>query len=991
MVIVELSGVPMKMIATGLARRLFSFRRLASGFVFTSGRDSKAQIGFSGPGIDPRGRGLLAYFSICSAAVFGLATAILVLGYANAQRTEMLEMAENQNLTMSQTLVNVIEADIIAYVDKAAKLSTEEIRTLPDLEVWSDRFRKMIGGLPVLNIEFYTPEGRSVLTSEGDDIGEYDHGKEDFTFDVDHIPEAQMRFREKFDGLNGSVENVYVSTTHIPVRDSQGKVRAVIEFYTNSTMEVEETNDRIWKAAALILLAFGLLYLALYGIVRRADRTIRTQYSALTDLNTTLERRVAERTAASEAAASSLAAANLQLTAEIEVREQVEKTLRNANMALDEATRAKSHFLANMSHEIRTPMNGIFGMTDLLLKTPLSDRQHRLTSTISQSARNLLTVVNDILDLSRIEAGKLEIDRHEFDLRHCVEGAVDLFSDEAARKKVGLSLLVEHDLPLVVWGDQGRLRQIFVNLIGNAVKFTSAGEVGVRVTQARGQDGSQRIRFEVRDTGMGIDAETKARLCQPFVQADSSISRRYGGTGLGLSITRHLVELMGGELAIESSIGEGATISFELGLEHGDASLATRSWPERRLERCRVLVVDDRETNREILCHYLEAAGAEVVAVAGADEALAALAGSVGAGTPFEVALVDVIMPEQSGLDLLQAIAARPELASLKCVLVTSMTWAGDITQVRRLGGHGLLTKPVNESELVATVARVLSSASAHEETANRPKPSPVLNARVLLAEDNPVNIEVAREYLGALGCDVHVVMNGREALAASASQGFDAILMDCQMPDMDGLAATRAIRARERERNLDRTPIIAMTAHAYAEDKERCLEAGMDDYLSKPFSEHQLAEVLGRWCAAGAATRTGDGDVDIRSDGPAPNHDALDGAFLTSLKVARPGLLERLIRTYLDHSTQTVRGIRPALDANDMVALTMSAHSLKSASANVGAKTLAEACSALERAANRREAEEVQRLVAEVELLFKEACRDLGSVLMTTAKPATA
>jgi signal transduction histidine kinase/CheY-like chemotaxis protein len=543
-----------------------------------------------------------------------------------------------------------------------------------------------------------------------------------------------------------------------------------------------------------------------------------------------------------------LASFNAKLESEVVVRT---REAQEAAVAAIEANKAKSSFLANMSHEIRTPMNGVFGMTDLLKRTPLTDHQERLVTTISQSAKSLLTIINDILDISRIEAGKLDIDRHEFDLRQCIEESVDLFVETAARKGINLTMLVDPSAPAVVWGDRGRLRQICINLLGNAIKFTQRGEVCIRVSLERTAGGTAYLAFEFKDTGIGIAPAMVDQLFTPFMQADSSISRRFGGTGLGLSISRYLVDLMGGDIRVESNIGQGTTLSFTLAFDVGDAGQTAMS-SRRTLSilpaNTHVLVVDDRAINREILDCYLKAAGAHVVAVSSGREGLEALGAHATSAQPFAAAVVDVVMPDMSGLEFLSKVREDQRFASLNVVLATSMSWAGDVGEVRRLGAHALLTKPIREADLITAVAATLVPQHSVAPAGGAVLTRCPINARVLVAEDNPVNIEVAKEYLASFGCQVRIAESGHQALAAFKSQGFDLILMDCQMPDMDGLEATRRIRALEQDLALPRMPIIAVTANAYKEDRERCLEAGMDDYLSKPFSEDDLAAALRRW-----------------------------------------------------------------------------------------------------------------------------------------------
>ena len=538
-------------------------------------------------------------------------------------------------------------------------------------------------------------------------------------------------------------------------------------------------------------------------------------------------------------------------------RAQAEQNSVELAEARDQAlasTRAKSEFLANMSHEIRTPLNGILGMTEILLESELSRDQRDHALTVRRCGEHLLTVINDILDFSKIEAGKLDIEHVEFDLPGLVEEVADLLATRAQEKSLEIACRIPHALPGHVRGDPARLRQVLVNLVGNAIKFTDEGEIVIEVTARPATEARLAVRVAVRDTGIGIPAHRHAAVFESFTQADGSTTRLHGGTGLGLTISRQLVHLMGGVIGLESAPGKGSTFWVDLDLERVPAR-ADDAPPS--LQGLHALVVDDNATNRAILRETLQSWGCRVDDAAGARAALARLQAAV-ADDPFGLVLLDMQMPEIDGVEAARLIRTDARFASVPLILLTSMgSLRRGTAAARALGFDAALTKPVRRSTLFNAIAEAVDGRRPdHEPVRHAPAEQTPVRAgqRVLLAEDNPVNQIVARRMLEKLGCRVDVVSNGQEAVLAATRETYDVVLMDVQMPTMDGLAATAEIRRRQAGGR--RVPIIALTAHAMEGDRKRCLEAGMDDYLSKPINRDALVAALTRWGAGGAPAR---------------------------------------------------------------------------------------------------------------------------------------
>ena len=650
-----------------------------------------------------------------------------------------------------------------------------------------------------------------------------------------------------------------------------------------------------------------------------------------------------------------LAGGLLLLLGLLRERKRTQEHLAAAHLEAMEASRLKSEFVANMSHEIRTPLNGVIGMTELLLGTPLTDRQREYAETARWSGDALLSVVNDILDFSKIEAGKLDLETVEVDLRAVVEEAASILAPTAHAKGLELTTNVRADVPETLVGDPGRLRQVVVNLVSNAVKFTDEGEVSVAVEVVGEMAESATLRLVVSDTGPGIEDSQRRRLFESFTQLEGSTTRTHGGTGLGLAISKQLIEMMGGEIGVESEPGRGSNFWFTVTLPCRRAALRARS---SALEGMPVLVVDDNATNRTILDESLRRWGMEPTAVASGDEALRALDAAVSQGKPYPLVLLDFMMPAMDGLELARKI--REKVRPLpRLVLLTSAGTTGDIGSTHEAGISAYLTKPVRQSALYDRLAELVAGGPGTSPPLEREVESDTAvgdPTTVLIVEDNEVNQRVARAMLESLGVDADVASDGSEAVRMAAETPYAAILMDCQMPVMDGFEATMAIRAREQD---SRVPILAMTAGALEGDQEKCLAAGMDVYLTKPITRAKLAEALSAWI------------VTIpRASGPdagSSELDVLDAGMISELRSLGVEGVGRIVSVYIESAWTRIEEARAAVDGADHATLAATAHALKGSSANFGAARVASACSRLEACAREADTVAAQGIVEEL------------------------
>src|SRR5437016_26908 len=645
-----------------------------------------------------------------------------------------------------------------------------------------------------------------------------------------------------------------------------------------------------------------------------------------------------------------LSAAAVKATAEgalvalyedISDRKAAEQAMRAARDLAERVARARSAFLANMSHEIRTPMNAVLGFVELVLDTELAPEQRRALELVRSSSEALLTILNDILDYSKIEAEHLELETIPFDLPKVVHATATLLAVRAREKHLELTVDVPPDVPHLVRGDPTRVRQVLMNLIGNAIKFTEEGEVDVSAACVATHGERASVRFRVRDTGIGIPEQQRAAIFDEFTQADASMTRRYGGTGLGLAISRRLVALMGGDLAVTSEVGRGSEFGFTLTfpLEAGTQATARAAVS---LGGRRLLVVDDNETNRRILRDMLGAEGMAVHEASRADTGMEALRRASGSGTPYDLAILDAQMPDQDGFTLATAIRADRALAATRLLILTSAGQRGDGERCRQLGIQAYLTKPIARADLVEAVGTVLAgtvSAPGAADLVTRHSIAESRHAlRILLAEDNPVNQQVATAMLLKRGHHVDVASNGREAVDAVARVRYDVVLMDIQMPEMDGFEATAKIRALPQGRTL---PIIALTAHALTGERERCLERGMSGYLAKPFKAHDLFAVV-----EGRGTQPAD-----TTAAPSPAVDL--AAFRRPMEEAGAAeAVDGILETFVATMPQRLDALAAAARHAEAEPLQRAAHAFKSAAGTIGAVHLAALLEDMERAA---------------------------------------